>query len=205
MNTMMTTNSVKAENFLTSSATASMKSLHGDRPPCLIFFLHYIQFYTMSRDSSVDIATGCMTQGSELDSGGVKNFLFSTSSGPALGPTQPPTIWEPVALTPGKKRQGCEADHSPPSSAEVKKRHLYTYCPYVFIAVDYSIASNGWLDKDLEGARGSAVVKALCCKPEGRGSRPDEMDYFLIYLSFRPHYGRLGSTQPLTEMSTRNL
>jgi hypothetical protein len=36
-------------------------------------------------------------------------------SGPALGPTQPPIQWVPVV-----KRQECEADHSPPSSAEVK-------------------------------------------------------------------------------------
>jgi hypothetical protein len=29
---------------------------------------------------------------------------------------------------------------------------------------------------DSEGARGSVVVKALCCKPE-RGSSPDEVDF----------------------------
>jgi hypothetical protein len=32
-----------------------------------------------------------------------------------------------------------------------------------------------------KGARGSVVVKALCYKPEGRGSIPDEAN-FLIYL-----------------------
>jgi hypothetical protein len=39
---------------------------------------------------------------------------------PALGPTQPPVQWVPEALSSGINRQGHEADHSPPSSAEVK-------------------------------------------------------------------------------------
>jgi hypothetical protein len=39
----------------------------------------------------------------------------------ALGPTQPPIQWVPGALSLGVKRPGCEADHSPPSSAEVKE------------------------------------------------------------------------------------
>jgi hypothetical protein len=47
-------------------------------------------------------------------------FLFSTTSIPALGPTQPPIQWVPGALSPGVKRQGREADHSPPSSAKTK-------------------------------------------------------------------------------------
>jgi len=33
---------------------------------------------------------------------------------------QPPIQWVPVALSLGVKRLGREADHSPPSSAEVK-------------------------------------------------------------------------------------
>jgi hypothetical protein len=36
---------------------------------------------------------------------------------------------------PGVKRQGCEADHSAPTSAEVKKMWIYTSTPlYVFMA-----------------------------------------------------------------------
>jgi hypothetical protein len=38
-----------------------------------------------------------------------------------LGPTQPPIQWERGALSLGVKRPGREADHSPPSSAEVKE------------------------------------------------------------------------------------
>jgi hypothetical protein len=42
-------------------------------------------------------------------------------SRPALEPTQPPIQSVPGALTPGLKQPGREADHSPPSSAEVKE------------------------------------------------------------------------------------
>jgi hypothetical protein len=39
----------------------------------------------------------------------------------ALGATQPPIQWVSGALSLGVKRPGREADHSPPSSAEVKE------------------------------------------------------------------------------------
>jgi hypothetical protein len=48
-------------------------------------------------------------------------FLFTTASRMALGPSQPPIQWVPGALSPGVKRLGREADHSPPSSAAVKE------------------------------------------------------------------------------------
>jgi hypothetical protein len=48
-------------------------------------------------------------------------FLFTTASRTALGPTQPPIQWVPEALSLGIKRLGREADHSPPSSVEVKE------------------------------------------------------------------------------------
>jgi hypothetical protein len=38
----------------------------------------------------------------------------------ALRPTQPPIQWVLGSLLAGLKRPGCEADHSPPSSGEVK-------------------------------------------------------------------------------------
>jgi hypothetical protein len=87
----------------------------------------------MSRDSSVGIATGYglddQGDGSSSPSR-VKNFYFSISSRPALGSTQPSIKW-----VPGVKRQGGEADHSPPASAEVKKMLIYISTPlYVFMA-----------------------------------------------------------------------
>jgi hypothetical protein len=67
--------------------------------------------------------------------GRVKNFFFSTSARLALGPTQPPIQWVLGSLSPGVKRQGREADHSPPASAEVKKMWIYTFTlPYAFMA-----------------------------------------------------------------------
>jgi hypothetical protein len=52
-------------------------------------------------------------QSSKLGRG--KGFLFSMSSRPVLGPTQRLIQW-----VPGVERPGHEADHSPPSSADVK-------------------------------------------------------------------------------------
>jgi hypothetical protein len=48
-------------------------------------------------------------------------FLFTTASRKALGPTQPPIYWVLGALSLGVKWPGHEADHSPPSRAEVKE------------------------------------------------------------------------------------
>jgi hypothetical protein len=60
-------------------------------------------------------------RGRSSSPGKVKNFIFSTSSRPALGCTQLTTQWVPEALSSGVKRPVREADHSPPASAEVKK------------------------------------------------------------------------------------
>jgi hypothetical protein len=57
-------------------------------------------------------------------------FLFTTASRPALGPIQPPIQWVAGALSLGVKRPGREADHSPPSRAEVKECvELYLHSP----------------------------------------------------------------------------
>jgi hypothetical protein len=52
---------------------------------------------------------------------GAGNFLFTTASRTALGPTQPPIQFVPGALSLEVKRPGREADRTPPSSAEVKE------------------------------------------------------------------------------------
>jgi hypothetical protein len=51
---------------------------------------------------------------------GQEIFLYSIASRPALGPTQPPIQWVPVALPQEVKQPGGEADCSPPSSAKIK-------------------------------------------------------------------------------------
>jgi hypothetical protein len=51
---------------------------------------------------------------------GSRIILFSTSSRPALGPTQPPIQCVPGAVSPGVKRPGRKGYYSPPPSADVK-------------------------------------------------------------------------------------
>jgi hypothetical protein len=78
----------------------------------------------MSRDSSVGIATG---YGLDYRMNGIRfpkgagNFSLDTVSRPALGPIQHLIQWVPGALYLGIKRPRREADHSHPSSAEVKE------------------------------------------------------------------------------------
>jgi hypothetical protein len=56
-------------------------------------------------------------------------FLSSITSRPALGPTQPPIQSVPGALSSSVTGQGREADHLPPSSAEVKNGGAILYSP----------------------------------------------------------------------------
>jgi hypothetical protein len=82
-----------------------------------------------SRDSSVGIALGYGLD----DRGyrvrfpaGARNFSLHHRVQNGSGDTQPPIQWVPGALSLGVKRPGREADHSPPSSAEVKNAWSYT-------------------------------------------------------------------------------
>jgi hypothetical protein len=53
---------------------------------------------------------------------GQRIFPFTSSSRTALGPTQPPIqLVQGDPFRGGKARPGRDTDHSPPSSAEVKK------------------------------------------------------------------------------------
>jgi hypothetical protein len=56
--------------------------------------------------------------GSIID--GARFNLSSTAFRPALGPTQPHIQWVPEVLSTDVKRPGREAEHSLPSSAQVK-------------------------------------------------------------------------------------
>jgi hypothetical protein len=79
------------------------------------------------RDSAVYIATGY-----GLDDRGV-GVLVPAGSG--VHPTSYPM--GTGALSPGVRRQRREADHSPPTSAEVKKMWIYTSTPpYAFIVLN---------------------------------------------------------------------
>jgi hypothetical protein len=78
-------------------------------------------------------ATGWMIEGSSPGRGWQ---LFSSPQRPdrAPGPTQPPIQWIPWSLSVRVKRSRCEADHSPPSSAEVKIAWSNTSTPYIVMA-----------------------------------------------------------------------
>jgi hypothetical protein len=92
-----------------------------------LYFQEYLQG---SRDSVViDWLRAGRPKGRSSSLSKVKNFLFSTSSILALGPTHPPKQWVPGTLSPEVKRPRREADHSFPTSAEVKKMWTYTSTP----------------------------------------------------------------------------
>jgi hypothetical protein len=55
-------------------------------------------------------------------------FLFSITSTPALGPTRPPTQWEPGGSS-GGKAAGGETDHSLLSTAKVKTGGAIPHSP----------------------------------------------------------------------------
>jgi hypothetical protein len=61
---------------------------------------------------------------------GERIFPLTSVSKPILRPTQPPVQWVLGVLPPGAKaRPGRDADHSPPSSAEVENDELYLLSP----------------------------------------------------------------------------
>jgi hypothetical protein len=70
-----------------------------------------------------------------------KIFLFSTTSTPVLWPTQPPIQWALGTFSPVVKRPGREANHSPPTSAEVKDTWIYTSIP-LYVSMGVSTETN---------------------------------------------------------------
>jgi hypothetical protein len=97
-----------------------------------------VTVYSWSRDSSVGIATGYGLDdqgGGSSSPGRVKMFslLHIVQTGSGVYPTS--YKMGTGGSFPGVKRQGPEADHSPPTSAEVKNMWIYISTPlYVFMA-----------------------------------------------------------------------
>jgi hypothetical protein len=71
---------------------------------------------------------------------GLGILLFTAASRPALGPTQPP-----IQCVPGDLSLVREADHSPPSSAEVKNVWSYTSTPQYTFTAWCSVKAQGQL------------------------------------------------------------
>jgi hypothetical protein len=78
----------------------------------------------------VGIATGYGGDGRVSVPGRGTIFLSTIMCGPALGSVQPPIEWVRGGVSPGLKRQGREADHSPPCSAEVKNGSVIPSLPH---------------------------------------------------------------------------
>jgi hypothetical protein len=97
-------------------------------------FFYFMLCYctiTKSRDSSVGIALvyGLDNWGSRVRfPAGAGNFSLH-HRGQNGGPTPPPIQRVIGAASLGVERPGHEADHSPPSSAEVKSAWIYTSTP----------------------------------------------------------------------------
>jgi hypothetical protein len=95
-----------------------------------IFLFYFILF--RNRDRSVCIAIKLrrgLSRGRSSSPGRVKNFLFSTSYRPVIGPTHTPLRWVPRV-----KRPGRETDQSPPSIAKVDNAWIcISTVPYIFI------------------------------------------------------------------------
>jgi hypothetical protein len=72
-----------------------------------------------SQDRLVGVAMGYGVDGRGSNPGRDK-ILYSAASRPTLGPIQSPIQLVLGVLSSGLKWPGCEADHSPPSSAEVQ-------------------------------------------------------------------------------------
>jgi hypothetical protein len=87
-------------------------------------------FFNTSWDSSVRLATDYGLYGRGVGVQVLVGSRIFSSHSPPLGPIQPPIQWVPGgALNPGVKWTGREADHSPPTSAEVNLMWICTSSP----------------------------------------------------------------------------
>jgi hypothetical protein len=80
------------------------------------------------------MAMGGTTEGSEFESELGEEFFLLHVVHTVSGAHPTPIQCVPGALSPGVKRLGREADHSPPASAGVKKMWIYIFTPpYAFM------------------------------------------------------------------------
>jgi hypothetical protein len=83
----------------------------------------------------LQLATGWTAEGSEFESWQSQEFSLLHVVQTGIGAHTASYSMGTRVLSPGIKRKGREADHSPPTSAEVKKMWIYTFThPYGFMA-----------------------------------------------------------------------
>jgi hypothetical protein len=95
-----------------------------------LMLINYMKGPVVVQWYSVGLKTGCSGFDSRQWLG---IFLFTTASRTALWPTELPIQWVPGALSLGIKRPKHEADHSSPSSAEVRNAGSYTSTPAIYL------------------------------------------------------------------------
>jgi hypothetical protein len=106
---------IKCINSETSSLVANRFGLFSNT----VLFTHPLSSVFLVYVWSVDCVSFSHNTNEREDISG-ERVPISTASRPALVPTQPSVQWVPGALSLGVKQLGREADHSSPSSAEVK-------------------------------------------------------------------------------------
>jgi hypothetical protein len=132
-------------------------------------FFYWLSRECFSRGSSVDIATGYgLDEWAVGVRGPVRQRIFTS-------PYRPDQPWDPSnllssgyrgrGLSPGGKRQGLEAYHSPPSSVEVNRTWIYTTtAPSPFVA---------WAQGQLYSLYVPSVARSRKCSV-------DKVDFSLI-------------------------
>jgi hypothetical protein len=103
--------------------------LHGFLSSCIQIRSHCLQFGQDSFFPCDWLRVGQLRIRSSSP-GRVKDINFSISSTPTQGSTQPPIQLVSGVHSLGIKRQGCETDHLPPTSIEVKKMWIYANTPH---------------------------------------------------------------------------
>jgi hypothetical protein len=94
---------------------------------------HVDLFFNRIRDSSVRITTGYGIDGQGSILSRARFFHHSVQTGSVAHPPPYP-MGTAGSFSPGVKRPGCEADHSPPSSTEVKNGGAIPPLLHVFMA-----------------------------------------------------------------------
>jgi len=140
---------------------------------------------------------------------GASNFISSPEPPDRLwSPNPPPIQWVRGSFPGGVESPGREADNSPPSCAEVKNEWNSTSASpikiwhEIFGDVDWNFKL---VHRLYGGTRCCSWLRHGATSRKVAGSNPDGVIGFFHWHNPSGRIMTLGSTQPLTEMSTRNI